>query len=268
MLHERMYSMREKLQKSAHDLLYGTAVFFPVRSFYQSFFDRPKQAHRRKMHDFYAPFVRRGDLVFDVGANVGVYSELFSEMGARVVSVEPNPRCCENLRRLARANQVYVEECAVGDSPGKAKLRICEQSTISTLTDQWYEKSKQSSIHRDAKWLGEIEVDVITLDQLAARYGVPTFVKIDVEGYDDHVVRGMSFLPKALTFEFIRWVPEVAMRCVDAPALAGRYEFNYMPGMDMRLAWEPWVSAEELRSRLDAITGDDEYGDVLARRIG
>jgi FkbM family methyltransferase len=265
---ENKHSARDRLERTAHDLLYGTAVFFPVRSFYQRLFNRPKQAHRRKMRDFYEPFVRRGDLVFDVGANVGVYSELFSEMGARVVAVEPNPRCCENLRRLARGCPVYVEECAVGDAPGRANLRICEQSTISTLSNCWYEKSQQSPLHRGANWLGDLEVDIITLDQLAARYGVPTFVKIDVEGYEDHVLRGMSFQPLALTFEFIRWVPEVAMRCLGTAALAGRYRFNYMPGMEMRLAWESWVSAEELRENLDAITGDDEYGDVLARRIG
>jgi hypothetical protein len=71
----------------------------------------------------------------------------------------------------------------------------------------------------------------------------------------------------ALSFEFIRWVPEVAMRCLDDATLAGRYQFNYMRGMEMRLAWERWVPAEEVRERLAAIAEEDEYGDVLARRI-
>jgi len=264
---EVKHSTRDRIERSARELLYGTTVFFPARTYYQSLFNRQKQARRRKMQEFYATFVHRGDLVFDVGANIGTYSELFSELGAKVVAVEPNPRCCKNLRLLARAREVYVEECAVGDVPGKANLRICEESGVSTLTDSWFEQLKQSPIHRDSKWLGELEIDVVTLDQLSERYGVPSFVKIDVEGYDDHVLRGMSFLPSALSFEFNRLVPEVAMRCLETANLANHYQFNYVAGMDMRLALESWISVGELRERLDAVAGDQEYGDVLARRI-
>jgi FkbM family methyltransferase len=219
------------------------------------------------MRDFYAGFVRRDDLVFDVGANVGNYSELFTGLGATVVAVEPNPRCCEKLRRLARVRRVYVEQCAAGEKPGKAALHICEKSEFSTLIDRWVEIAQQSPLVRDAQWVGTVEVDLITLDQLAARYGVPSFVKIDVEGYEDRVVRGMSFMPATLSFEFNRMEPEVAMRCLETPTVAGRYQFNYTAGMEMRLAWESWVSAGELRERLSAIAGDEGYGDVLARRI-
>ena len=77
----------------------------------------------------------------------------------------------------------------------------------------------------------------------------------------------MSFRPPALSFEFNRWLPAVAMRCFDAPALANGYEFNYVRGLEMRLACECWVRGDELRARLDALTGSEWNGDVLARRI-
>jgi FkbM family methyltransferase len=261
------YSTRDKVEKSARKLLYGSALFFPLRSAYQRAFNRQKLLVRRKTRDFYARFVRRGDLVFDVGANVGSYSEVFCELGARVVAVEPNPQCCQNLRQLARVCPVYVENCAAGDLPGKATLRLCDYSGLSTLTNDWHEASQQSPLNRDAKWTGSLEVEILTLDQLAGRYGVPNFVKIDAEGYDDQALRGMSFRPPALSFEFNRWLPAVAMRCFDAPALANGYEFNYVRGLEMRLACERWVRGDELRARLDALTGSEWNGDVLARRI-
>jgi len=267
MKRENSNSTGDRLGRSVGRLLYGTKAFYPLRSCYQSLFNRRKRAHRREMRELYAPFVRQGDLVFDVGANVGNYSEVFTELGARVVAVEPNPRCCENLRRLARARPVHVEECAVGDAPGKANLRVCESSTLSTLTDRWYEVSKQSPLLRDANWLGALEVNMVTLDQLAHRYGIPSFVKIDVEGYDDHVLRGMSFLPQALSFEYVPLAPEVAMRCLESAALAGRYQYNYLPEGKTQVAWESWVSAEALRERLASGTGNEYFGDVLARRI-
>jgi FkbM family methyltransferase len=265
---EMKYLALHKLEKSARELLYGNRLFFPLRSVYQHVFDRQKLLVRRKGRDFYADFVCRGDLVFDIGANMGSYSETFCELGAKVVAVEPNPACCQNLHRLARICPVYVENCAAGDLPGKATLRICDCNGLSTLTDDWCEASQQSPLNREAKWTGTLEVEIITLDQLARRHGVPSFVKIDAEGFDDQVLRGMSFQPPALQFEFNRWLPTVAMRCFEAPALASGYEFNYVRGLEMRLACERWVGGDDLRSRLDTLTGNDWNGDVLARRIG
>jgi len=219
------------------------------------------------MRNFYTAFVQRGDLVFDIGANDGVYSEIFSELGGKVVAVEPNPRCCQNLKRLGQTHEVQVLSCAAGDVPGRATLRLCEEPVLSTFVDVWYEAAQRSPLFSHLKWLGTLEVQVVTLDQLAGHYGVPSFVKIDVECYDDRVLRGMSFQPAALSFEFNRMVPDVAMRCLEAPVLASKYQFNFMRALEMRLASETWMPADELRQRLEILVGKEEYGDVLARRI-
>lgn len=259
---------RIKLERSARDLLYGSRMFFPVRSAYQLFFDRKKLAFRRRMRGLYSAFVQPGKTVFDVGANIGMYSEIFSELGALVVAVEPNPRCCENLNRLARARNVHVENCAAGEAPGKASLHVCQDSGLSTVTDHWYEAARRSPLHRNSQWLGTLEVDVLTLDQLAERYGIPVFVKIDVEGHDDHVLGGMSFRPAALSFEFNRDIPDVALRCLAASVFAdARYEFNFVRGFEMRLAADSWMSVEKIRDRLQSLAGEEEYGDVIARRL-
>ena len=247
--------------------MYGSALFFPARSIYQVLFDRHKRAKRRQMRDFYAAFINPGDLVFDVGANVGNYSDVFSELRAKVVAVEPNPECWENLHRLARVRQVYVEQCAVGAAPGRAKLRICESSGLSTLSDRWCEEVGGSAPNSDLKWLGTCEVEVVTLDQLMARYGVPSFVKVDAEGYDDEVLRGMSLLPRALSFEFHRRAPEVGLGCLQTESLARNYRFNYIQAREMKFACESWLHADELRCRLDVLVGQQENGEVLARRI-
>ena len=65
-----------------------------------------------------------GMLFFDVGAYMGFYSELFTELGARVIAVEPNPSCYEGLTVKARSRNMFVERCAAGDAPGIASLFI------------------------------------------------------------------------------------------------------------------------------------------------
>ena len=82
---------KPRIKQFLRELLYDTRFFLPVRSSYQHLFDRRRLALRTKMRDLYGPYVRRGDLVFDVGAHMGTYTEVFVELGAKVVAVEPNP---------------------------------------------------------------------------------------------------------------------------------------------------------------------------------
>jgi FkbM family methyltransferase len=257
-----------KMEATARKLFLGSKVYSPLRSSYQFLFDRPRFEHRQRMRRFYSSFVKKGDLVFDVGAHVGRTAEIFCDLGAKVVSIEPNPHCCEHIERLAKVRDIHVENCAAGDVPGRLKLRICQDSVISTVVEAWYEEARRSPIHRNAQWLESLDVKVVTLDQLAERYGVPAFVKIDAEGYDDHVLRGMSFRPCALSFEYNRLLPEAAGRCFETPVLARGYEFNFIRGLDLNTLSEEWLSGPELSKRLSDFAAHEEYGDVLARARG
>jgi FkbM family methyltransferase len=253
------------MEATARRLLLGSRVYYPLRSGYQFLFDRARFEHRQNMRRFYGRFVHRGDLVFDVGAHIGRYSETFADLGGRVISVEPNPRCCEQLLRLSKVRDVRVENCAAGDIPGRLKLRICEDSVLSTVAEAYYEEASRSPIHKGVRWMESVDVEVVTLDQLAQRYGVPAFVKIDAEGYDNHVLRGMSFRPRALIFEYARILPEVAARCFETPILSSGYEFNFSRGLELKFASESWMSGPELCKRLSDFVGEEAYGDVIAR---
>src|SRR4051812_6131238 len=62
----------------------------------------------QRRRELYRPYVRPGDLVFDIGANAGRVTETFMALGAQVVAVEPNPELVSGLRRLPR-RRVRVE---------------------------------------------------------------------------------------------------------------------------------------------------------------
>src|SRR5258708_8084504 len=147
-----MREEKQKMKASIRERLYGSPLFFPVRTAYQCIFDRAKLVDRMQMRAFYAPFVRRGDLVFDVGAHFGKYAECFTSLGATVVAIEPNPSCCQTLQQLARSRNIRVENCAVGDKPGKLKLHIwVKYPSLSTLATECVDATKPSpSPHPDA----------------------------------------------------------------------------------------------------------------------
>lgn len=258
-------SIQTSIEAFAREQLVGSRLFPPVRSLYQLFFNGRKRLFWKNMRALYTPFVSAGDLVFDIGANRGTYAQIFLGLGARVVSVEPNDLCCAELRRIAKSfGGLIVVEKAVGEKIGTATFHVCEDSTISTLSEQWFRTAQTSSYHQAARWVGERKVEVTTLDQLAEQYGVPKFIKVDVEGLDDEVLRGMSFAPPALSFEFNTTIINVALACLEIPRIRDNYDFNIDCGLDPHFQLPRWVCADEVKDLL--LQQTCESGDVVARR--
>lgn len=71
----------------------GCIVEAPLQGAYQFVFNRLFWKYRVALRSFYAQFISPGDLVFDIGANVGSYTEMFLRLGAKVVAAEPNREC-------------------------------------------------------------------------------------------------------------------------------------------------------------------------------
>jgi FkbM family methyltransferase len=260
------YGLKKAVEQSARELMFGSPLFPAIRTAYQRVFDRDKLAARNRLLRFYAQFLSPGDLVFDIGANVGDYADAFLTLGARVVAVEPNPACCERLKRVARRRDLIVENCAMGDAPGSARLHICADPGLSTLSNEWYETARNSEAHGHKPWPDTIEVEVATLDSLAAKYGIPKFVKIDVEGFEENVLAGLSFQPQALSFEFHFSLLNAAHACLNRPALKDAYRFNYTIGNNYSFELNPWVDMANLYQAIAHARQDAEFGEIFCRK--
>ena len=233
-------------------------IYRHVRHAYQTVANRSFLQSRRALASLLSQFVARGDLVFDIGANVGDYTDVLLTLDARVVAIEPNPVLAQAIRRRYR---VAVEAVAVGSKSGSLDLHVGVDQGHSTLSARWLEQAPTG--HR---WSGErIAVPVVTLEDLAERHGPPDFVKIDVEGFEAEVLRGCSDLPPALSFEYQSANLDVAVECL---GMLDGYEFNTVHLQGTRLD-SAWVMHDPLIKRLRerAETHPDTYGDVYARRL-
>ena len=220
---------------------------------------------RRRQLQFYRQFVHARGLVFDVGANTGERTDVFAALGSAVVAFEPLPQLSGALvDRFAHNPAVVVRATALGATPGIAQLRMGDESTISTMSDSWREAVTSSGRFSDHRWGEAIDVPVSTLDVEIALQGRPDFCKIDVEGFELEVLRGLSSPVPALSVEYTHEQSDVAESCLHRIAALGDYRFAFSVGESMVLWSRGWCS---LAATLDGLRSLDEplpWGDLYA----
>ena len=227
----------------------------------------PDPFHLRRMQRFYAQFIRPGDLCFDIGAHVGSRIGAWLRIGAQVVAVEPQPACVRLLRRwYGGKTNVTLVASAVGATPGDGVMLVSRRSpTVSTLSPAWVSRVTRLPSFAVHRWDGAVPVTVTTLDELIARYGEPAFCKIDVEGYEPEVLRGLSRPLRCLSYEYIPVAVESALACLDRLSGLGAYEFNASPAETMRFVFPQWVEGAHMAAWLKGLSPDERAGDVYAR---
>jgi FkbM family methyltransferase len=218
---------------------------------------REALGERRKLRAFYATFIRKGDRVFDIGANRGEYSVVFSSIGASVVAVEPNPRLAERLDRRLRGS--IVVQSAVGSSPGHAELYVGSDEEHSTISPEWASR-------RAHLMSGEaLPVTVCTLDDLIAAYGMPTFVKIDVEGHEYQALRGLTRPVPMLQFEYQSRLLSDCRRCLELIQKLGSYEVGL--SSDGGIQWGCAQPDQVIQTLEELAAGGSESGDLFVRLL-
>lgn len=244
-----------------------TPLFPVARSAYRAVFNRGGEAHKARMGAFYSQFFQPGSRVFDVGANQGEYSEILSGEGGRVIAIEPNTAYSTRLTALARTNDIHPLFVAIGDEPGEATLNVCSKPGFSTMMDRHVDWIEESPDYKDVSWTHTLTVPVTTLGLLAKEFGEPEFVKIDVEGFEINVLRGMTFRPRNLSFEFGARRKGPSSICLEHMG-ALNYRFRPIIGREYRFVTAEWMSLEEARAWLDAYSVEQgEYGDMFCHRV-
>jgi FkbM family methyltransferase len=227
---------------------------------------------RKRQLDFYRcllPELRPGDLIFDIGANVGFKTDLFLRLGARVVAIEPDETNQSILRerfkgfRLAQKPLVIVGKAVSDKSTVETMWIDGPGSAVNTLSHKWAttlkaNKTRQTYDHCGLDFARKKTVETTTVDQMMSAYGVPIFIKIDVEGYELNVIRGLQRPVPYLSFEvnLPEFRPE-GLQCVEILwRLAAAGKFNYAADCEQGLALDRWLSADQFLHVLGKCTED------------
>ncbi|VVC01559.1 Methyltransferase FkbM domain protein [uncultured archaeon] len=212
--------------------------------------------------------IKKGDLVFDLGANKGIYSETFSRLGARVVAVEPQPECAKQIRALAEKYPgISVVEAGVSDTPGYLDLFIAKEnvsSTFSLRVKDWAEGVEK------VEYCGKIRVPMTTINELMGRYGAPDYCKLDIEGFEKKVLLtlGKATAIKQLSFEFHNLMMDDTVEIIKHLSIIGYNKFNFqVHGSDTAALELPnWKNGGEIIIELEKRCKGKTHimGDVFA----
>ena len=252
-------SLREALKRT------GPGKWFKRRRFTRRV--RQAMSQDRSMLQFYSGLIQPNDICFDIGANYGLRTNVLSRVCSKVVAVEPQSACMEFLHAAFSKNpNVHLVHAAVGAQPGSAEIMISDAELLSSLSHDWLARVKESGRFQGASWSKSETVRVTTLDTLIAEFGYPAYVKIDVEGFERDVLRGLSSAVPLISFEFTPECLGAAFECLDIVGNLGHYVANYSPGETMLFSFDHWLSPEELEPHLESMRDDiTKFGDVFVR---
>lgn len=124
------------------------------------------------------------ELIYDVGAHLGEDTDFYLKKGFRVVAVEANPGLIEKLKARFRSNladgSLVLVEGAIAEDSGEVEFYVNQNLSVwGTIRPAWAERNAilggQSKL---------IKVQGITFAKVLGKYGVPYYLKIDIEGAD------------------------------------------------------------------------------------
>jgi len=137
-----------------------------------------------------ASHLRAGDVFFDIGANIGFFTTIAARLvgpQGKVCAFEPVPGNVAALKHNLALNDfknVQIFPCAVSNQTGTGELMLAD----------WMGGASLSTAAAPPDLKGMMTVDLITIDELVMQKKVvpPALVKIDVEGAEEEVLKGMT----------------------------------------------------------------------------
>jgi FkbM family methyltransferase len=143
--------------------------------------------------------IKTGDLVFEIGSNIGQYSLQISEKlgpAGKLICVEPdsdNFKCLSYNIKENKCENVILVNKAVSDKEGK--MTMYKDTTTGGRMSSLFREYTGTQQHQTSE-----KVSVTTLRILMDTYGIPSFIKVDVEGAEHLVFSDPSTLHPKTTY--------------------------------------------------------------------
>lgn len=169
------------------------------------------------------------NLIFDIGMHKGEDSDFYLKKGFRVIGVEANPAlsdyCAERFQNELKSGQMTVVNKAIAEHSGAIDFYINEQSSVwGTADKDWMLRNQQLGKESHA-----IRVSSLRMDDILNEYGVPYYMKVDIEGLDHVCISslvGKLDKPKYVSVETHAWSYDETLNLLTLLSTAGYKSFK------------------------------------------
>lgn len=212
--------------------------------------------------------INKKNLVFDIGSNIGDKSNIFLNLGSRVIGFEPQFECySRSISRFRNNDNFICENIALDKKPGQERIYIASYHTISSMSEKFIIESKKERF-TGYNWDDGRIVNTDTLDNMISKYGRPDFIKIDVEGYELNVLEGLTEPIKLISIEFNPELCDITKSCIEYidSLNSGNTLFNYGYRDEGDFRYDNWVSKYEMIDYIESVNDFKfEFGDVYCK---
>ncbi len=204
-------------------------------------------------------------VIFDVGAHTGEKTESFLKLSPKtVLAIEPQSSCLQILnKKFSKNPYVKIIPNCLNNHEGPIEINICSDApTLSTCSNHWNQGRFSNQI-----WDKKEMVQGTTLDILIEEYGMPDYCKIDVEGFEYSVLKGLTRPIPLISIEYTKEFLEETAKIISYLESLGMTEFNFTIGENPSFYLKTFTDGESLIEKLSNIPEKLLWGDIYARHI-
>ena len=140
-------------------------------------------------------------------------------------------------------------------------------STLSSMSKEWIEEVSKDRF-KDYIWYDPIKIEITTLNCLIENFGTPKFIKIDVEGYELEILKGLKYQIDYISFEYT--VPEACKKIIECIEEIKKYnseiEINHCVAENMKFEFKDWKNVSFYKSYIFSKQFiESSFGDIYVR---
>lgn len=214
-----------------------------------------------KQKQFYKTLIKKDDLCFDIGANIGYKSKLFLSLEAKVIALEPQSSCVKYLKKI-KSRKFQFLPYAVGSKNEIKKLRLANHIEVATFSDQFIDYFKNDNL----SWENFEMVTVKRLNTIIDEFGIPDFCKIDAEGYELEILSNLNYTIPIIEFEF---TGGFILNTIEIIKLLNKENtlYNYNLNEKPKFELSKWIDLNKIINILKTLPLDKLHGNIFVKSI-